>query len=351
MRVLALLLWPLFAFGQVDYLFVGFDAGETSAFTKVIKNWPKDKPYAFLAMGTSQKLVKDNIIPVDCPATDRHYTLPDLDKIAEIKPHVVISGMYSKQQADVCETFYKQGAKIIFFWDNFSTYPSLPSDLTAHVEKMCKIATRVLVPTQEIADDLNTRFSMSKALAVGQPTLDPWAEQIKSIDTKSLSFKPQQPLITYLGGYEDTGNHYDESFRLFVESLKGLQDDCELLVQLHPRSIPNFEKSVLDAATDIPKYTISTLNTYEAVALGDIIACQRTNLGINATYVGKNVLYVDVPDTIFKPFTLKNGAATQLSNPDEIQSFIKSHLNSEPIETDFGIPKDAINNILKTIFG
>src|ERR1700722_5748890 len=178
-----------------DLLFVGFDTGETNIWIQVVKSWENSPSAQALTMATSSKVasaagishITVEQLGVSCPANQRLYTLSstDLKKIDQLSASTLVTGMYSTPQRQIAELFHQKGSCVVAIWDNFSTYDKLPQDLMANVEKIIHVADAVLVPSQEIANDLNTRFHMDKAIALGQPTLDLWEENVARVDKEA----------------------------------------------------------------------------------------------------------------------------------------------------------------------
>ena len=250
----------------------------------------------------------------------------------------VTQEVYSTPERQIAELFYQKGSRIIAVWDNFSTYDKLPYDLVANVEKIIKVAYAVIVPSWEIAEDLNSRFKTDKAIALGQPTLDFWREKINQIDKNATlaktPFVENLPILTYIGGYEEKANGYQEAFETFVKSLNALKKPVQVLIQLHPRSDGSFEKAILanhaSPNSQFPLYFISNgkqLSTYEAVAISDVGICHRSTVEIQALFAGKRFLHVDIPFTPFSHFAIEKQLVAQCLSAEEATYYLSEHLN------------------------
>jgi hypothetical protein len=340
---------------ESDLLFVGFDAGETQIWIQVLNHWEQAPDHAVLTMGTASKIARESGLSdlidvadlgVDCPPHQRlrELSVKDLKKISSLAPSILVTGMYSTPQRQIAELFARQGSAIIAVWDNFSTYDKLPPELTANVERIVQVADVILVPSSEIVDDLNTRYSMSRAIAFGHPTLDQWREKIAQVDLiaawEKTGFQENLPIITYISGYEEKGNHYNESFSLFAQSLIALKKPIQLIVQLHPRSDGSFEKAMLEQLAaeypDFPPFIISdgkVLSTFEAIALADLGVCHRSTVAIQALFSGKRCMHIDVPGTPFSHFAIQNGLMAQCLSNEEATKYIEEQ-GSAPIDID-----------------
>ena len=264
-------------------LLVGFDTGETNIWAQILKSWDEAPETKLLTMATATKVAREaslNPINVEslgvyCPSNQRLYELSasDLEKIASLSPSTLMTGMYSTPERQIAELFHKKGSRVIAVWDNFSTYDQLPSDLVANVENFMLVSDIVLVPSQDIAKDLNRRFNSTKAIALGQPTLDVWKEKVGTVDKSAAlaktPFQSSIPILTYISGYEEKGNGYRESFILFAESLNRLKISVQVIIQLHPRSDGKLEKEILESFPQKISPSISSLmeNTFRPLKL------------------------------------------------------------------------------------
>jgi hypothetical protein len=357
---------------SVDFLFVGFDTGETYVWEEVIRDWDHARESGILAMATAAKIAKD--LPVFTSVQEEHkFFLEDVDthRLAELteaqleqvkalEANYVITGMYSKAQRQVAELFHQKNVPVIAFWDCPASYEHLPQDLMANVENIVQIADAVLVPSLEIAKDLNTRFTTGKAVVVGHPAIDLAVESIHTINTgkvkKKLPFSTQKPLVSYVGGYEENNNGYQAAFTLFLEGIKHLGSKVQLLVQLHPRASGDFEEKLLGQFAkenpDFPQYFLSSpfteLQAFEAVAVASLVATHRSTLGTQSFLAGKPVIYVDLPNTPFTNFSIEKGYSKQLTNAGALRDYVENNWETVPITDGYqqcAIPKDGTQNI------
>lgn len=349
---------------EVDLLFVGYDAGEANIWIQVLDRWNPDLRVAVLTMGTATQLVNDSKvdhIPIEefniyCPKNQRNYAFSeqDLKNFSAIECRYVVTGVFSNPQLQIAQHFLSSGAQVIAVWDNFSNFDQLPESLTEFVPDLIKISSVVLTASVDCALDLNKHFNCQKAIAVGQPTLDVWKEKLKAVDQaealRKILLTPDIPIVLYVGGYQERGNGYQESFDLFAKSLLGLKTTVQVLVQLHPRSDGAYEKAVLDKLArkypTFPPYFISHpsehLNTYEAVAISQVGVCHRSTLAIQALFAGKPFLHVDVPDTVFSSFAIEKGLIAQAKCPIDATRFIDNLLSSNAVDASSFYEKAGI---------
>ena len=196
----------------------------------------------------------------------------------------------------------------------------------------------VLVPSQDIAKDLNCRFNSTKAIALGQPTLDVWKEKVGNVDkSAALAKTPFQsgiPILTYISGYEEKGNGYRESFLVFAQSLNQLKIPVQVIIQLHPRSDGKLEKEILESfrSEKFPPCFISDgrhLSTFEAVAICRLGICHRSTVAIQALFAGKRFVHVDVPGTPFSHFAIEKQLIAQCTTAEDAARYLSEHLNDE----------------------
>jgi hypothetical protein len=355
-----------------DILFVGFDTGETNVFAEILQEWKGDQKIGFLTMATSTKVATDlklkNIIALEqldlsCPANNRLYQFSpdDLEKIGNtFKTKVLCTGVFSTPQRQIAELLSAKGATVISFWDNFSTFDKLPKDLVQNVKEFARTADHLFTPSQEVADDLNTRFMITHATAMGQPTLKSWENKLQVLDHVKILHKiplsPKKKIITYMGGYEENGNNYADAFKIFAESIKNEGRYFQLIVQLHPRSDGSFEKTLLESFSNeyshFPKFFISdsrqNLGVYESAAIAHLVVSHRSTAGIQALFAGKNILYVDVPNSSYSNFAIEKDLAQKLSEPSLIRKALyrKNPQNLDNCYQKAGIPQDSTAKII-----
>ncbi len=322
-------------------LFVGYDAGETNIWIQLLKGWEKAEDAELLTLSTATKVAQEarlSALKWEGISSDRLVELSDLSKLDAIDASTVAIGMYSAPSRQIAEYYAKKGSKVVAVWDNFSTFDKLPAELVSNVERVVAAANVVLTPSLEIATDLNSRFSTQKAIPMGQPTLEVWEKAIQSVDCKQalakVSMRPDIPIITYIGGYEEKNNNYNASFDVFAQSLILLKRPVQLIVQLHPRSDGAYEKEVLSALAkqhpQYPAYVIGhPLTTFESVALSSLGVCHRSTVAIQALFAGKRFVHVDVPETPFSHFAMEKGLIPQLHSPKEIAKYLEEHLEGD----------------------
>lgn len=342
---------------EVDFLFVGYDAGETHIWVQLLDNWKSEATVAVLTMGTAAQLLKGESkatsleeLNIYCPRDDRSYVLSDEDlrKLDKIKCSFVVTGVFSMPQQQIAAHFARRGAKVISVWDNFSLFSHLPESLTGSSPQILLGSSAILTPSVQIASDLNERFGFNIAIAIGQPTLDIWEKAVKKVDRKKTlektPFNSEVPIVLYVSGYQERGNQYHDAFSIFANSLQAIKSPVQVLIQLHPRSDGTYEKNVLESLEkrhpSFPLYFISkspeNLLPHEAVAICDVGVCHRSTMAIQALFAGKPFLHVDVPGTSFSSFAIETGLIPQVTRPVDASRFLDARL--EEIDNDRNCP-------------
>ncbi len=198
----------------------------------------------------------------------------------------------------------------------------------------------------ECASDLNSRFSMQRAFAIGQPILDIWGETIQSVDItkafKKITLNQETPIVLFIGGYHERGNNYRDAFDLFAKSLLRLQNTVQVLVQLDPRSDGRYEEQVLNKlAHDYPNFPCcfisnpaTHLNLLEALAISRVGVSQCPKFGIPSFFAGKPFVHIDVLDNAFSCFATKKGLIPQAVRPIDATRAIDDFLAKKEVDVD-----------------
>jgi len=351
------------AFAQkTDVLFIVFDAGETNAFLPVIEHMEKEKEdFHILALATAAELIektpfvtKSTLLKID-KSWPREKELPAKqikELVSSFEPHLVISGVASLIQKQFIEGFNSK-AKTIAYWDNFS--PNGSGDYFTTALKVQKSASYLFTPSKTVADavEFKERKTETKWVA-GHPSLEKWKEKLGRIDKEALRKKWAQNefLITYIGGY---GEAYEKAFTLFVECLKGLNQQerkVKVFVQLHPKVKDGvFEAGLLASYPHTILSSISKMSTEEAVALADLIVTYNSTVGFQALSLGKKALFVVPEDDHYSNLAIENDLANKIHSSEEFYHFMESS-NSSGISSFYerlGIPENSIVHMLDLI--
>lgn len=357
-----------------EVLFVSFDTAETLVWKELMQNNPElSERSSVICMATGAKLASEGtftflkaeqivILNDLLPQRLKSLSQNTIHKLSDLSPYCVVTGMYSTSQAEIAALYASKGVSVVAFWDNPSSYEYLPKDLVANVEKIINVATFVLCPTQEIASDLNMRFGRKNAKVVGHPTIDSQVAEILAKNTKEIEKKlpwtKDKSLVMYVGGYEENGNRYEDSLRIFLDGIKGLGSKYDLLLQLHPRSDGLFESKIIEQMQNehpnFPRCYISSLarglSSSDGVAIADLVIANRSTVGFQAFVAGKVIAYVDVPETRYSNVFIDKGLAPQFTTSDKFNEYMKD-LSMQPsqIEKVSPIPSGGKERMLSII--
>jgi hypothetical protein len=356
----SLLSFSLSAHSAIRYLFVLHNLGETNALTPVIDQLPKGS-YAILALGKAAEKLQDHPCRVNISSSvekidvAERLTKADLHNIQKLlkKPSIVISGMASKAQAQILNTYKKGRVQKIIYYDNFDPLWSthgIKEYLKPFYETLNAHEPYTLVvpgTSYEAGAKKLRKFSGSKVVALGQPSLETWEKIYEETDRvalrTSLSIAKGQRVILYAGGYDPQDvEQYKKDFETFVKGAAGLKD-VRVLVTYHPKTDGAIEKETVQkfgncSMTVIEKGTVPTppLST-----IADVVSCFKSTIGAQAAYMGKPVLYVA---NKYENFLIDARVALIATTPSDLQSSLETLLKggaAKDFSESLGIPKNA----------
>ncbi|MBI4126401.1 MAG: hypothetical protein HY465_02800 [Deltaproteobacteria bacterium] len=352
---LVLLLQTSFSFAadkpkKVDVLFVLYDAGETLALQPVMEQLDQtDISYRVLAVATAHTLSKNHPhsldskqdcrikARIDATHWQRDTSLGDDDlEYAEtcVTPRLVITGMASRFQEQLAERFQKNKITTAGYYDALS-----PMTRDAVGCTMTDKLSEVLVSSKKITESIRACSSSVRITVIGQPTLDTWQEALANTNIAALrttlKLKKEWPTILYAGGY---GEDYAEAFTLFAQAAKKLSD-MNLLVSLHPKSDGALEKRILrkrrpSFLTERVKILPKTISTMQAATIADVIVTWRSTVGVQALFMGKPVIYLDVPGSSFTNIALDQKWSRKVSTPEDFQTALHKQLRRRKQKVD-----------------
>ncbi len=192
---------------------------------------------------------------------------------------------------------------------------------------------------------------------MGNPSIEQWRAEISNFDSFRQSTlrirlfgNDTRPILFYGGAY---GEDYEESFIMFAEACQHLRRDFNLILTLHPRVDGSFERKVIQNMGLEDILVIANISTVHAVVLSDIVVVQRSTVGIQALFVDRPSIYLDVTNS-FKNVGIYAGISPQVTN---VQSFLK--VVQEMTERKFmlkpellsrmGIPPNPVQRMLAVI--
>ncbi|MBB63793.1 MAG: hypothetical protein CMO81_01890 [Waddliaceae bacterium] len=309
-------------------LFVLYDAGETLALEPVFAFFRENGlPFRLLAFGTAETLVKDYPeflglgIQVDRLSWPREQEL-DSDQVEHLLTHChptfLVSGMVSGIQRQLAEKFRAQGVPVVAYYDSFS--PLKANELGVH---FLDLADQILVPSEEVAESVRRLGAEEERVElVGQPTLDGWLQSVQNMNRsevrKNLGVLTEQ-LILYAGGY---GRDYEEAFEMFCLGLANIQE-IRVIVALHPKSNGKIEKGIIDRlGISCIEFLSREVSTVEAVCAADLIVTQRSSVGVQAHFIGRDVLYVDLEKTHYSNSLIESKQVDRVLSAEALDHYL-----------------------------
>lgn len=347
-------------------VFVLYDAGETLALKPVMAELRQSKKeYRAIVMGAARDVMSGeaNTIDItkDCKTESavnretwkREQQLPasDLEKINEcFAADLLVTGMVSKVQYQIAAQMKKKKTKVVTFYDSLSPI------LSSLTESFLPVATTVFVPSQELAEKMLKLNSDAEVEVVGQPTLDAWAIGKEKLSEKEI-FKrlpfidKSRTTLLYAGQY---GTQYEKAFRLFLKAAKNLTS-YNLLVSLHPKADGSFERQAIADAKATNVFVLpKSLSTLEAAVISTVIVSQNSTVGVQACFMGKTVIYFDLPGSDYTDVAIEKGWATQVFDVETFARKAKLALSSTQshnfdLYKSVGIPRDSSHLIVKKL--
>jgi CDP-Glycerol:Poly(glycerophosphate) glycerophosphotransferase len=353
---------------EYGLLFVLYDAGETQALKPLFTILDKcHVKYRILAFGTAWQMMhkhaktlknyspilREHIQATTSENWPREKPLPQYD-ITEIVDSLstgfIVTGMVSMIQLQIAKELYQRHAHIFSYYDSFS-----PISKKSIAYPFLKISQEVFVSTKALEENINSFNEKAKAHVVGQPSIDHWIEEYESVSEKSLykrlHISSNQFTILYAGGY---GDDYEEGFRLFVQSISQL-DKITILLSLHPKIDGKVEKKILSEENcGFVKIVDKTFPTNILVKIADLVVTQRSTVGVQALFVHKPVVYLDIPHSTYTNFAIEGKWVAQVFTKKDFLHILKvgvtKHSPSKiELHHGTGIPKKASSLIFNRI--
>lgn len=351
--------------GGRTLLFILFDAGETKALQPVMHELDlSHTPYKIMSFATSWTLIHQHPQALDMRSIhtalgmkipsewDRHQGLtPKILKklLASQQPDLVITGMVSEIQHQLVVGLSEKGADILAFYDSFAPLENFPlaKSFLDHV-------SMILVPSESVAESLLENAPFANVEVVGHPTLEHWIAQSQAIPLsttrENLELNDSKPLLVYISGY---GKGYEEAFKQFVEAIQYV-DHFHIGISLHPRMDGTLEKKVLDACgCSHVKIFPKKVPTEQIVALADVVVTRHSTVGVQASFLGKPVIYLDLKGSSYQSLSIEKGWALHLTDSAELLrllvDFELENINVEDRFAEGGVPQKSARRIAKRI--
>ncbi len=341
------------AYIKTAILFVAYDQGESNAFLHIQERL-KDAgiPYRILAMGRAAEVFEDDPALIRVAELTRNDALyhnrnQPLDQrlvyqLTEmISAKIVYTGMASRAQAQVANTWERTGSRIIAFYDNFE-----PIDTVQYVQPFLaelRYADAFHVPSARTATSFQ---ALAKAVGAdvvvtGQPTMEAWDKSYQQTDPdllrRTLDIAPQQPVVLFAGDYS---NSYPEALQTFI-SAAGMLPDILFLMTHHPKSDGSLERSAIAASPtknihllDPDAFSAATLST-----IASVVIVHKSSIAQQAIYQGKPVIYVAEPG--YRNLMLAEQLAVRASTPKPLALMLDAHLRGyrvPAVAEKLGIP-------------
>ncbi len=350
---------------QSPIVFIFYDAGTTKAFEPVMDKLDKKKiNYSIIAFGTARALLVNHPNYIDVNSRLAVTTIVDRENWQREKPlgkedadriqkaitcQLVVVGTSSIIEAQLAKMLQNKGIKVVAYFDGFQS-PELEPELN---RAFLKSVDEIIVPCQTAAAGFCQLQLSSKVLILGQPTLDIWSRYNTraNIDSfrQKLSSLPSQSLLLYAGGY---GEGYEESFRLFIEAAKQIKN-YRIIVSLHPKVLGNTEKHIMQemAAQNLQILPKDVL-TVEAAVASDVIVSQCSTVGVQARFIGKQIIYLDSRKGRYTNIIIEKKLAFQVH---DVNTFLKvldnaandqNFIPEDQLYQKAGIVPNATDNIL-----
>ena len=283
---------------------------------------------------------------------DRNEGLPD-DKLRRItqayQPKVVITGASTKLQVQFAKA-YQATSQILAYYDNYGPIDNI--SYAPIVRKLEEVVDGLMVPSTSVAKTAKT----ANVLVVGQPALERTLENFKTIDSaevyKKTGLKSNRPIVSFFGGYDP---EYKAVLTTFVKGIKAFPE-VQAVIRPHPKAGDALERDVV-ADEKCSNCIISTtdMTTPEAVSLSDVVVCHHSTVGIQAIFLGKSVVYVDVPGNTFtNPDLSEWHFSPQVTNVADFKEAMKEATKKDAVKPDelfalAGIPRQGADRVVEVL--
>lgn len=344
-----------------EFLFVFFDAGETNAMVPVLnKLADAGKSVQVITFGTSSTLklgdkvkgvgIENGSQLTGAPVNrewDRYQGLPS-DKLSAVinqyEPKVLITGMSSVIQQQLIE-YYADKSVVASYFDNYGpldniSYASIVRQIEKHLDLL-------MVPSTDVASTAKAK----RVEVVGQPALEASIASFAAVDKDAVFEKTgldkQKPVVSFMGGYDP---EYEEVLTVFVKGMVAFPE-YQTILRPHPKTPGALEKALIEKEQcEHCKVSQTDMTTTEAVAISDVVVCHHSTVGIQAIFLGKKVIYVEVPDATFTNPDLSSWHfSKQVFTPEAFALEMKTQSNNKLSQSELfklaGIPENSAEKI------
>jgi hypothetical protein len=340
--------------------FVLHDAGETRALTPLMRQLEaQGRNYHILADGTATKIVQQTpalanhqvYLPKDIATLNPSLATLQAQRLAEaLNAATIVTGLVSPFQQQWANYAHHTGKRVLGYWDAYGV-----NEATS-VSPFNGCLDGLMTPSQSTAISLQSQLPSTPVLAVGQPTLDdvestansPLARQQNQQLADALRLDTHRPIILFIGGY---GNEYEESVRLFCQSVQQLPSTHQVVLALHPKADGLIEQRIIDQMGLQSRVLITpkSIATEVLLPLASVVATQGSSLAIPAMALGKPVVLVGAETMANNPLT-KHHLALRSNTPNQLtQALLTSRPLTNTVHQQLGIPTNATATMLNLL--
>lgn len=349
----------------VDVLFVAYDRGESNAFIQLEKQLrQKNISYKVLAIGSAADIFINHSESIKLPffnlaeklRHERSLYLP-ADIIASViqsySPRIVYSGMASVAQAQLVNSFRRQGSYGIAFYDNFDN-PLQQQYLLPFLKEIASL-DELHVPTASARKGFLHLLDTKSAdiIVTGQPALEEWDDVYRQTDDgkvrQRLGLSANEPVILFAGGYD---HGYEESFKIFVQGANRLKK-IQFFVTHHPKYDGKLEDQIIKKyhCNNVQLIVKNQATTAELSKIASVIVTHKSTVGVLALYKNKPVVYV--AGSHYSNFLLEAGLALKASTPEQVSAALMTSLSAQkPLRSlkDLGVPSFPAQEITSRLY-
>ena len=270
-------------------LFILFDTGESEFLNPVLRELDT-QTFDLLLFGTSETLsilsafpqIKSSGLNLSQPVTrewprEKQLLEVDLNLIIQIVNNYkkCITGVASALQGQILKSC---NCEKLMIWDNFKGDDT--GDYWRTAQEVQFYADLVIYPSQSTYDELPEKTK--NFFISGSPAVEEWEAGIRKIDSDQIRSKLEisKKVILYIAGWSGDPECY-EGTALFASICKNylinFLNEYEIIVQLHPRSDGNFERSEFSNLAKVNSREVCS--TEEVVSTATLVICHKTTAG------------------------------------------------------------------------
>ncbi|WP_252178953.1 hypothetical protein [Endozoicomonas sp. 4G] len=349
---------------KIDVLLVAYDQGESNAFKQLEKALKKQGlNYRILSMGRAAEIFRNHPLNLTISVPDpeqlrnnRETAWPEsalLELSQRINPKIVYAGMASAAQAQILNYMKQQGSFTMALYDNFDDITN--QEYVQAFLKTIRTIDEFHLPSSATGVSFNDLVLCPTPLylVTGQPALEAWDDIYRQTDDRSvrleLNLGPNEPVVTFAGGYDDT---YEEYFRVFLEATRKMPS-VAFLVTHHPKTNGEIERRLIKeiAAGNVRLMENNRHSTAVLTKISVAVMVHKSSIGTMALYKGKPVIHIAEPEA--DNFLIRRKLAFLASTPEQVvkkfQAAIATHHQFLSLES-LGIPNHQASRFIASEF-